>query len=315
MISRENILRKTLYGAGIYAHILRLYYPNETVMKISGRDCGICRNPFADGSPTLHIWIEKLNPETDVSEEMAFHKDATGIVPDGNCFDFARYHYGVAGQQLLNVLNKEMFLHLEDGYSAYNPKVETSSQTAADIERIVFSFFKAPITNSKPNREMTIADAYRYIVSDEARERTERLRSLILSEPKRAKSFKAARFDYCCFSGVFSSRSNSCLIEHSGYLCVDFDHLQNLEAMFKALTNDEYLETQLLFRSPSGDGLKWVIPINICEMSHGDYFRAVEAYIRETYCVSIDRSGKDVARACFLPYDPNAYINPKFSCK
>jgi hypothetical protein len=25
----------------------------------------------------------------------------------------------------------------------------------------------------------------------------------------------------------------------------------------------------------------------------------------------VDKSGKDVSRACFLPHDPEAYINPK----
>jgi hypothetical protein len=27
--------------------------------------------------------------------------------------------------------------------------------------------------------------------------------------------------------------------------------------------------------------------------------------------VAVDASGSDVCRACFLPYDPKCYINPK----
>lgn len=32
-VSKETILSKTHYGTNIYAHVLRLYYPNETVLK------------------------------------------------------------------------------------------------------------------------------------------------------------------------------------------------------------------------------------------------------------------------------------------
>ena len=77
------------------------------------------------------------------------------------------------------------------------------------------------------------------------------------------------------------------------------------------LLADESLETVLLFRSPSGDGLKWVIPIDICLMDHKSYFKAVANYLKQTYQLELDVSGKDLARACFLPYDPQVYINPK----
>ena len=83
MISKESILAKTHYGTGIYAHILRQFYPGETVMKIVGRDCGICRNPFADGSETLHVWTEKINPEQKLSDEIARHKDQFDAIPEG----------------------------------------------------------------------------------------------------------------------------------------------------------------------------------------------------------------------------------------
>ncbi|MDR2927601.1 MAG: hypothetical protein LBV41_05295 [Cytophagaceae bacterium] len=58
-INRESILNKTHYGLGIYSHILRLYYPDETVLRLVERDCGLCRNPFNANKETLHIFIEK----------------------------------------------------------------------------------------------------------------------------------------------------------------------------------------------------------------------------------------------------------------
>ena len=77
------------------------------------------------------------------------------------------------------------------------------------------------------------------------------------------------------------------------------------------LLEDKCFTTELLFRSPSGDGLKWIIRINTAEVSHAEYFNAVANYLRLTYGLEADKSGKDVSRACFLPYDPEAYINPK----
>ena len=71
-------------------------------------------------------------------------------------------------------------------------------------------------------------------------------------------------------------------------------------------------ETELLFRSPSGNGIKWIIPVvNNNGHDHEYYFRAVSNYLK-SFGITVDKSGKDVSRACFLPHDPNAFINPKY---
>ena len=114
------------------------------------------------------------------------------------------------------------------------------------------------------------------------------------------------------FSGIFSKRNEANIIQHSNLLVLDFDHIANVEDLKQKLLQDQYFETELLFISPSGDGLKWVIPINIHEAVHQDYYRAVKNYIKATYNLDVDQSGKDVCRACFLPYDKEAYINPKY---
>jgi hypothetical protein len=76
------------------------------------------------------------------------------------------------------------------------------------------------------------------------------------------------------------------------------------------LLADEYFDTQLLFVSPSGDGLKWIIEIDTRKAPHGEYFASVANYILQTYSFEVDKSGKDISRACFIPFDPNAFINP-----
>jgi hypothetical protein len=58
--------------------------------------------------------------------------------------------------------------------------------------------------------------------------------------------------------------------------------------------------------------LKWIVQKKGDEICHCDYFLAVAKYIRDNYGLEIDQSGKDVSRACFLPYDPDVFINPKY---
>ena len=191
-----------------------------------------------------------------------------------------------------------------------------------------FSFFKSPINNTHPYSEVTLVDIYNYIKGDSAAQNTQNLRKI--TDKKQAQKFKCYNFDYCTFSGVFSERKDKHLVEHSNLLCIDFDGLysyecattrneqnaMSVELLRYKLLQDEYFETMLLFRSPSGNGLKWVIPIEVRDTksafyaSHLDYFQAVEKYIRQTYRIQIDASGKDVSRACYLPHDQSVFINP-----
>ena len=299
MENKATILSATQYGLGIYAHILREYYPNETVLHLVGRDCGLCRNPFANGEANLHIWIEKSNPDDATSDELARHHDTSGTIPDGDAFTFAEQHYHLTGDDLLAKLSEDLHLCRKN---------ESTDNEKSGFP--VFSFFHAPINNTKPYKDYTLLDAFLYISCSKAQKRTADLRAI--TDKAQAGRFKSSSFDYCCFSGTFTKRSSDGLIKHSGLLCIDFDHLPDPESLRQNLLLDEYFDTQLLFRSPSGDGLKWIIPVDLSEYSHEDYFDAVAEYILQAYNIEIDKTGRDVCRACFLPYDPNAFINPQY---
>ena len=62
--------------------------------------------------------------------------------------------------------------------------------------------------------------------------------------------------------------------------------------------------------SPSGDGLKLIVAIDLQEADHATWFLALQNYIRLNYGVDIDPACKNVSRACFLPYDRHCYVNP-----
>ena len=174
-----------------------------------------------------------------------------------------------------------------------------------------FSFYRKPIQNIEPCRAITVVDVYRYLVGHYAKPQTDTLRSL--TSPSEAKKYKATHFDYCTFSGLFRKRNEKELIQHSGLMCLDFDHVGNTDRFKEQLLKHDYFDTELMFTSPSGDGVKWIIPIDLKGWEHSRYFKAVANCIESTGLPPVDKSGSDVARSCFLPYDPQAYINPKYS--
>lgn len=177
---------------------------------------------------------------------------------------------------------------------------------AMEEEYPIFSFFSYPISNVIPSTDFTIIDAYNYI-------RDQRIKPILneyrnLPEGKEKKQFKASKFSYVTFSGKFSKRSSDAIVNHSGYICIDLDDV-NVDIVFDLLKGDKH--TALLFRSPSGNGLKWIVEVNIAESSHDKYFECIKVYLADKYSLTIDPSGKDIARACFLCYDKEAFINPK----
>lgn len=185
-----------------------------------------------------------------------------------------------------------------------------------------FSFYYAPVREVRYVKEADIYGIYRYISDPRyAKHPTDTLRA-IADEDER-KLFKSTHFAYCLFSGTFgTNRRNDGLQHHSGLLCLDFDHLQDLETAKRQLLSDPYFETLLLFVSPSGTGLKWVIPIGneLAPMPHTKeealqahelWFQAVANYLQATYSLTADPACRNVARACFLPHDPDCYIAPR----
>lgn len=303
-IDKREILSKTHFGLNIYAHLLRQYYPGETVLSLSGRDCKPAKNPFNADKITLMV---------KVVDGCANHTDKEEAIKQGNVFDFASLHFGLSGQDLNEKLNQVLHLRIgqKNGFyehSAPQPQVVVP-ETIKPIAP-VFSYFKKPVTNIKPTKEIDLVEAFAMIKGDEFEGCTNTLRKI--QDVKEARKYKAFQFDYVTFSGTFSKRNDNNLQKHSGLLTIDFDHVQDISSLKVALLNDQYFETELLFVSPSGDGLKWVIPIDLTQAKHQDYFKAVANYVSHTYQLKIDQSGKDISRACFLPYDSEIFINPKY---
>ena len=181
-----------------------------------------------------------------------------------------------------------------------------------NINAKLISFYRAPISNCKPEKEMSLREIHDFIKNGRSGI-VIKLRGI--KDEKEARSYKASKFDHCTFSGIFTHRKEDGLVQHSGLLCLDFDHLSDVESVFQKLISDPRCPTALLFRSPSGDGLKWVVPIDVEQMSHEDWFYALSSYVYDTYGLEADNHCKDVCRACFLPRDVNVYMDEEVFSK
>ncbi len=177
-------------------------------------------------------------------------------------------------------------------------------------ENPLFTFFRAPITNTQPHSRASLRQIYNAIKGDYYKPQTEKLRELYHNgaTPAQIRKYKSQNFDYCTFTGIFTTRNDKAQLSHSGLICFDFDNVPDLKKLRLELLTDQLLRTKLLFTSPSGNGLKWVIQRQPNPHTHAEDFNAVSDYLTKYYNITPDKSAKDLSRACFLPHDPNAYF-------
>ncbi len=170
----------------------------------------------------------------------------------------------------------------------------------------------------RPQQTQTIAWVFNYIISERARWATETLRAMLPTATRQEKQdFKALHLEYATFSGIFSYRNACSLVVRSPYIVLDIDHLSSLDearALQQSLIHDSQVETALCFVSPTGLGLKWVVELP--EWTQGlpfkQQFESLRRYTGFHYGIDPDKSGSDVCRACYLPFDNQCYINPKY---
>ncbi|WP_368351284.1 BT4734/BF3469 family protein, partial [Phocaeicola dorei] len=181
-----------------------------------------------------------------------------------------------------------------------------------------------------PYKEITLQEVYKLITSSERlKTLTETVRRATENgDEKVYRMLKQQTLPYVTPCGVFSYRKSDSLTGPSGLIVVDIDHLdsrQEAEKLKRQLFDDLLLRPVLAFTSPSGHGVKAFIPYdlaripdtkqNISENIHWamNYVQAIYDFHsshpdREDKKTNhsgkgVDRSGKDLVRACFLSYD------------
>ena len=321
-MTKEYLLSKTLYGADIIQHLIRKEFPDH-IMRISGLDCGECPDPvWADGG-IIHVSIDRIPIE---GQKLPLYKARfhypDGQMLDGDAIALAAAYYHERGE---NLTREQLIARLAEELFISEPVTPLSKQKEEKNTDNVrphippcprFSFFRRPIRNTRPCRETSPEDIFKYLVSDYAKSHTEHLRTI--TDNKARSKYKADNLDYITPGGIFRSRKETDLLKPSGYMVIDFDHIPDPQGLVRKLATDEHFETVLAFRSPSGDGVKWIVALpNITKpdgtsYTYGEFFTMLSNYSHQYYGVEADPSGKDICRACFLPYDPDAFLNPLY---
>lgn len=216
----------------------------------------------------------------------------------------------------------------------YHKKVVSSQQKHFQIIKIMaqnktnnqFSIFGCGYRNPKgqavlavkPEGATDIAHVYQFIISDQAKAATNRLREMSEQSATREElsDYKKLNFRIATFSGTFSYRNAKSLTERSPYLVIDVDDLESeaeARLLMQRFISDPYVETELCFLSPKGRGVKWVISLPEWwqNLDFRLQFEAARQHVIFNYGIPVDTSGSDVCRACFLPCDPQCYVNPK----
>jgi hypothetical protein len=179
----------------------------------------------------------------------------------------------------------------------------------------LFSYFRGGIRTAAPYAAITPRQLWEVIQSPRFALATALLRQAPTGSEQRVEQKKT--LDYVTPAGTFApTRSNSNLQASSGLLVLDFDHVPNVPAARAALLSDTLLQPGLvlLFTSPGGEGLKAILETDPVA-SHLDNFKALSGYLISCYGSELqpDPSGKDVARACFVCHDADAWLSPRFT--
>ena len=110
-----------------------------------------------------------------------------------------------------------------------------------------------------------------------------------------------------CFSGEFTKRADKSIVNHSGFICLDFDNYEKVKEMQddkSRLSKDKYVYS--VFVSPSGKGLKIIVKIPADIDNHVNYFISLEEYFDSPY---FDKTSKNIGRVCYESWDKNIYVN------
>jgi hypothetical protein len=155
------------------------------------------------------------------------------------------------------------------------------------------------IYSDKPHY-ITVNQALQRIKAGKSKSKIDEIRSTL--DKSKADTLKR-QLPSVCFSGKFTERKDEKLIEHSGFLVLDFDNVDDIDVKMADLQGYDFVYAAWL--SPRGNGIKALVKI-ADKAKHREHFEA----LREVF-PDVDKSGINQSRVCYESYDENIYINHK----
>jgi putative DNA primase/helicase len=163
-------------------------------------------------------------------------------------------------------------------------------------------------------RHITASEALEEIRSGSHAQVVQRLRTIRATDEAAYKAAKAEELPGWIWTGKFSYRSNDRLVQHSGLVCMDFDHLpeDKLTEIRARIAKDPHVFA--MFTSPSGVGLKVVVPVEPKPEHHRAQFDALKDHFNTLLApyggeVKADKIARALSQLCFVSHDPDLYTN------
>lgn len=177
----------------------------------------------------------------------------------------------------------------------------TNIQSAADeLKKVQEEYLYNSLRNPKPTIAATI----------------QQLRIVYSMNAKAYAQLKRRLPYFVCgqFNPPFRRKENFAYTES---FILDFDHLSSKQLSMKTIRDNIVKDEQVMmcFTSPSEDGLKVMFRLKERCYDAGLYSIFYKAFaatfaMRHNLTQVTDSKTSDVARACFISIDPNAYFNP-----
>ena len=162
------------------------------------------------------------------------------------------------------------------------------------------SYFSSVANSHKPQGSLPLSSI---LFPERVRAKVEALRAL----PYGSAEFNQAKRQMPCYtpSGVFEVRNSEGLICHSGVLCVEWDKVEDVDALKDLLGGLPFVYYAGL--SCSGRGVFALVKI-ADPTKHRAYFRALANYFGGIG-YKVDESGKDVCRLRVASWDGSPIFN------
>ena len=140
--------------------------------------------------------------------------------------------------------------------------------------------------------------------------KTLKCRKLSESDPVAYREYKPT-LPAVTFAGTFEKRGSENIIQHSGCIVYDVDHLDPSKVDVKIEVLKENPHVLLAFKSPSGKGIKIVVKFDPIPANNDQHKLAwAEGKNFINISVEFDKQCKEQGRLCFLAHDPDIYYNP-----
>ena len=152
---------------------------------------------------------------------------------------------------------------------------------------------------SKEPFYISVEEALDRILTGKSKNQVDEIRNQL--DKEKSNKLKA-NLPSVCFSGKFgANRKDEELIEHSGFVVLDFDNVYDLREKQTEIINHKFIYA--CWVSPSGNGLKALIKL-ADGGKHREHFQALQDIFPD-----IDKSGSNPSRVCYESYDSDIYIN------